>query len=38
VLERAVPAWGRAQQQAEKLLGEDGVALLTKTARKMGMP
>ena len=38
VLERAVPAWERAQQQAEKLLGEDGVALLTKTARKMGMP
>src|SRR5262249_34062836 len=38
VLERAVPAWEQAQQQAEELLGEDGVALLTKTASKMGMP
>jgi DNA-binding MarR family transcriptional regulator len=38
VLERAVPAWEKAQQQAEELLGEDGVALLTKAAGKMGMP
>jgi DNA-binding MarR family transcriptional regulator len=38
VLERAVPVWEQAQQQAEELLGEDGVALLTKAAGKMGMP
>ena len=38
VLERAVPAWEQAQQQAEELLGEDGVLLLTRTASKMGMP
>src|SRR5437879_5483141 len=38
LLERAVPAWEQAQQQAGKLLGEDGVALLTKTAKKLGMP
>jgi DNA-binding MarR family transcriptional regulator len=37
LLERAVPAWEQAQQQAGKLLGEDGVALLTKTASKLGM-
>jgi DNA-binding MarR family transcriptional regulator len=38
LLERAVLAWERGQQQAEELLGEDGVALLTKTASKLGMP
>ena len=38
LLERAVPAWEQAQQQAEELLGEDGVALLTETAKKLGMP
>jgi DNA-binding MarR family transcriptional regulator len=38
LLGRAVPAWERAQQQAGELLGEDGVALLTKTASKLGMP
>jgi DNA-binding MarR family transcriptional regulator len=38
LLERAVSAWEQAQQQAAELLGEDGVALLTKTARKLGMP
>src|SRR5881392_2275314 len=36
LLERAVPAWEQAQQQAGELLGEDGVALLTKTAKKLG--
>src|SRR5947199_9620506 len=34
LLERAVPAWERAQRQAEELLGEDGVALLSKTVSK----
>ena len=38
LLERAVPAWEQAQRQAEELLGEDGVALLAKTASKLGMP
>ena len=38
LLERAVPAWEQAQQQAEELLGKDGFALLTRTASKMGMP
>src|SRR5262245_37520634 len=38
LLERAVPAWEQAQQQAGELLGVDGVALLTKTASKLGMP
>ena len=39
LLERAVPAWEQAQQQqAGELLDEDGVALLTKTGKKLGMP
>ena len=38
LLERAVPAWEQAQRQAEELLGADGVALLTRTAGKLGMP
>jgi len=38
MLERAFPAWEHAQEQAEKLLGSDSAALLTKTARIMGMP
>ncbi len=38
LLERAVPAWEEAQRQATKLLGEDGVTLLTRTAAKLGMP
>src|SRR5712692_5551408 len=37
LLERAVPAWEEAQQKASELLGEDGVALLTKTAKKLRM-
>ncbi len=38
LLERAVPAWEQAQQKAGQLLGDDGVALLAKTARRLGMP
>ncbi len=38
LLEKAVPAWEQAQAQAEKLLGEDGVALLTQVAGKLGVP
>jgi DNA-binding MarR family transcriptional regulator len=38
LLERTVPAWEQAQQQAGDLLGEEGVALLNRTASKMGIP
>src|SRR5262245_16591109 len=36
LLERAVPAWEEAQGRATELLGEDGVALLTRTAARWG--
>jgi DNA-binding MarR family transcriptional regulator len=38
LLEQAAPAWKQAQREAEKLLEEDGVALLGKLAEKLGMP
>src|SRR5262245_14462889 len=38
LLEQAVPAWEEAQGKAAELLGEDGVALLTRTVSKLGMP
>src|SRR5919197_4335316 len=38
LLERAVPAWEQAQQQAEGLLGDEGIALLNTAAKKLGMP
>jgi DNA-binding MarR family transcriptional regulator len=38
LLEQAAPAWKKAQQEAEKLLGDDGVALLGKLAGQLGMP
>src|SRR5262245_26640164 len=38
LLQKAVPAWEQAQRQAGELLGEDGVALLTNTASRLGMP
>ena len=38
LLERAVPAWETAQDQATEFLGADGIALLSKTASKLGMP
>src|SRR5262245_1278587 len=37
LLDRAVPAWRQAQQKAIELLGEHGVAVLTKTAGRFGM-
>jgi hypothetical protein len=37
LLERIVPAYERAQKSASELLGEDGVALLDKMAKKLGM-
>src|SRR5262245_15411499 len=38
LLEQAVPAWEEAQGKAAELLGEDGVALLTRTVSKLGLP
>jgi DNA-binding MarR family transcriptional regulator len=38
LIEKAVPAWEEAQARAKELLGEDGVALLTKTASKLEIP
>jgi DNA-binding MarR family transcriptional regulator len=38
LLERAAPAWEQAQYQAEKLLGDEGIALLDKAAKRLGMP
>src|SRR5436305_9248754 len=38
LIEKAVPAWERAQRQATELLGEAGSALLDKAAKKLGGP
>jgi DNA-binding MarR family transcriptional regulator len=38
IIERAAPAWERAQRQATELLGREGVALLDKAAEKVGGP
>ena len=38
LIEQALPAWETAQRQAEELLGRDGVALLDRTAKKLGGP
>jgi DNA-binding PadR family transcriptional regulator len=37
LLDRAVSAWSQALQKAKELLGENGVAVLTKTAGRLGM-
>ena len=37
LIEQAVPAWEAAQRQACELLGDEGIALLDKAARKVGM-
>ena len=37
LLERAVPAWEKAQEQAAELLGEPGVAVLDEAARRLGL-
>jgi DNA-binding MarR family transcriptional regulator len=34
LIEKAVPAWEQAQQQAAKLLGQDGVTLLDKATQR----
>jgi DNA-binding MarR family transcriptional regulator len=38
LIEKAVPAWEEAQGKAAVLLGDEGLALLDKAARKLGMP
>src|SRR5262245_45893043 len=38
LIDKAVPAWKEAQRQATELLGADGIALLAKTAKKLGGP
>jgi DNA-binding MarR family transcriptional regulator len=35
LIEKAVPAWEEAQRQAADLLGEQGIALLDKAAKKL---
>src|SRR5262245_11452959 len=35
LLEKAVPAWEAAQRRASELLGEEGLALLDRAARKL---
>src|SRR5690348_9900390 len=37
LIEKAVPAWEKAQQQATELLGSEGIALLDKAAKKAGL-
>jgi len=37
LIEKAIPAWEKAQQQASQLLGSEAIALLDKAARKVGM-
>ena len=35
LIERAIPAWEDAQRQAGELLGDQGIALLDKAAKKL---
>jgi DNA-binding MarR family transcriptional regulator len=37
LIEKAIPAWEKAQQQATELLGSEGIALLDKAAKKVGL-
>jgi DNA-binding MarR family transcriptional regulator len=36
LIEKAAPAWEQAQRQAADLLGDEGIALLDRAARKRG--
>jgi DNA-binding MarR family transcriptional regulator len=38
LIEKAVPAWEKAQRRAKSLLGDDGIALLNKVAARLGGP
>jgi DNA-binding MarR family transcriptional regulator len=37
LIEKAIPAWEKAQRRASELLGNEGISLLDKAARKVGM-
>jgi DNA-binding MarR family transcriptional regulator len=37
LLERAIPAWEKAQKQATELLGAPAVAVLDETAKRLGL-
>ena len=37
LIEKAVPAWENAQRQATELLGNEGITLLDKAAKRVGM-
>jgi DNA-binding MarR family transcriptional regulator len=37
LIDKAMPAWEKGQRQATELLGAEGIALLDKAARKVGM-
>ena len=36
LIEKAFPAWEQAHRQASELLGDEGIALLDKAAKKLG--
>src|SRR5436190_8700299 len=38
LIEKAVPPWEEAQHHATELLGDEGIALLDKAAKKLGGP
>jgi DNA-binding MarR family transcriptional regulator len=38
LIEKAIPAWEEAQRRATELLGDEGIALLDKAARRLGGP
>jgi DNA-binding MarR family transcriptional regulator len=38
LIEKAIPAWEEAQRQAARLLGDKGVVLLDKVAKKLRQP
>jgi DNA-binding MarR family transcriptional regulator len=35
LIDKAIPAWEQAQDQAAELLGDDGIALLNRAAKKL---
>jgi DNA-binding MarR family transcriptional regulator len=37
LIQKAVPAWEKAQRQAADLLGDEGIALLDRAARNLGL-
>jgi hypothetical protein len=38
LIEKAIPAWEEAQNQAAALLGDEGIALLNKAVKKLAAP